>query len=127
MMLCVTIFLFWASFMAPNFYWVIAGKFCYSIFNGPSIALILDIMIRYFKKTKGNEYILVGTSLVGLFKYVQTTLSAIFVGFMLRWKSQRNVLIIEMNIQIMIAISFFSMVAIEFLLKRRGIVVEDMK
>jgi len=124
LMLCIMYFCFWASYIV-SFYSIYAFKFGYSIFNGPSISLIMDIMLRYFKRAKSEEFVLIGSSLAGLFKHVQTAASSKFVGIMWKWRSTaETALLIGLGIQTAIAISVVSMTIVAWMLKKKGIDLE---
>lgn len=105
-------FYFWFSF-SLGYKWTYAGKFIYSIWNGPQIPLITDILIRYFNKIGREDYILVGTSSVGLFKHLANAISGTFVGFVMRTKTQTTSWICECTIMFIIGWSFFSNLMVE--------------
>lgn len=108
-------FYFWFSF-SLGYKYTYFGKFFYSIWNGPQIPLITDILIRYFTKIGKEEYILVGTSSVGLLKHLMNAVSGTYVGYIMKTKTQSMSWLCECTIMYAIGISFFANVKIEKIL-----------
>ena len=118
-------FYFWFSF-SLGYKYTYFGKFFYSIWNGPQIPLITDILIRYFKTIGRDEYILVGTSSVGLLKHLMNAVSGTFVGVAMETKTQEMSWICECTIMYAIGISFFADIMIEkILVKKKLNIYED--
>ena len=109
-----------------NYWAIFFFKLMYCVFNGPQMALVMDILISYFKKTKGEEYILLGTSFVGLFKYVETSIGVYIAGYIVGEQTTRiEALYIELIIQYFIIASFASVSAINLIMRWKGINLES--
>ena len=114
-----SMFLFWNSFFY-GFRYIMIAKFIYSIFNGPLNAIVVGIVIRYFKQVDPN-LVLMGTSTTTIVRYLLNSLAGSYVRWTMKDHTQAKAIEVMVVIQAFCFIPMITGPIVYYRLKQRGI------
>ena len=114
-----TMFFFWYSFFY-GFRYIMIAKFIYSIFNGPLTAIVVGIVIRYYKQVDPS-LVLMGTSTTSIVRYLLNSFAGSYVGWTMKDQTQAKALEVMVVIQAFCFIPLITGPIVYYRLKQRGI------